>query len=55
MGQKVNPRTKSWNNQRLGLNMVCRWQKFSDYLVEDYEIRKHIKKDYLLLVFLKLK
>ncbi len=51
MGQKVNPHglrvgvIKDWDSK-----MVCR-NRFADYLVEDYNIRTFLKRNYTAQVF----
>ena len=55
MGQKVNP-----HGLRVGVikDWDSRWyaeKDFADCLVEDHEIRTYLKRDYTVLVFLKLK
>ena len=55
MGQKVNP-----HGLRVGIikDWDSRWYadaEFSDYLVEDYNIRKYLKRNYMLPVSPRLK
>ena len=44
MGQKVNPMAPCGRNQRLGFPLVREGQCFRRYLVEDYNLRKTLKK-----------